>query len=59
VRENEISRCKWSGGTAQFCPLDAGAGPTSNIRVVYFSGSQFHKGFAAVRRDDVYFTTLL
>jgi len=57
VRENEISLCKWSGGTAQFRTLEAGAGPASNVRVVYFSGSQFHNGFAAVRRDDVYFTT--
>jgi len=51
VREKEISLCKWSGGTAQFRALDARAGPASNVRVVYFSGSQFHNGFAAVRDD--------
>jgi len=59
VRENEISPCKWSGGTAQFRTLEAGAGPDSTVRVGYFSGSQFHNGFATVRRYDVYFTTLL
>jgi len=32
VRENEISLCKWSGGTAQFRTLEAGAGPASNVR---------------------------
>ena len=59
MRENEVSLCKWSGGTAQFRTLEAGACTASNVRVVYFSGSQFHIGFAAIRRDDVYFTTLL
>ena len=59
MRDNEISVCKWSGSTARFPTLDAEAGSASNVRVVYFSGSQFYNGFAAVRRDDVYFTTLL
>jgi len=58
VREHEISMCKWSGGTVQFRTLEPGAGPASNVRVRYFSGSQFHNGFANARRDDVYFTTL-
>ena len=35
------------------------AGPASNIKVGYFSGSQFHNGFATVRRDEVYLTTML
>jgi len=35
VREIEISLCKWSGGTAQFRTLEAGAGPASNVRVGY------------------------
>jgi len=59
VLENEISQCKWSVGMAQFRTLEAGAGPASNVKVGYFSGSQFHNGFGTVRRDDVYFTTLL
>ena len=59
MRENGISLCKWSGGTAQFRTLEAGAGPNSNVRMGYFSGCQFHNGFASVRRDDVYFTKLL
>jgi len=59
VRENEISLCKWSGNTAQFRTFAAEAGISSNIRVGYFSGSQSHNGFATVRRDGVYFTTLL
>jgi len=59
VRENEISLCKWSGDTTQFLTSEAGACPASNVRVGYFRRSQFHNGFAAVRRDDVYFTTLL
>jgi len=58
VRENEISLCKWTGSTAQFRILEAGVGPAINVRVGYFSGSQFHNGFASVRRDDVHFTTL-
>ena len=58
MHENEISLCKWTGGTAQFRTLEAGAGPAGNFRVGYFSGSQFHNGFASVRRDDVHFTTL-
>ena len=58
VHEKEIFLYKWSGGTAEFRILEAGAGPASNFRVGYFSGSQFHNGFASVRRDDVYFTTL-
>ena len=57
--EDEISLCKWSLRTAQFRTLEAGAGPASNFRVGYVSGSQFHNGFAAVRRDDAYSTTLL
>jgi len=40
---------QWSVGTAQFCTLEAGAGPANNLRVGYFGGSQFHNGFAAVR----------
>ena len=59
MRENEISLCKWSCGTAQYRTLEAGAGPGSNVRVGYFSGSQFHNGFATVGRDDVYVITLL
>ena len=35
MREIEISLCKWSGGTAQFRTLEAGAGPASNVRVGY------------------------
>jgi len=31
----------------------------SRIGVGYFSGRQFDNGFATVRRDDIYFTTLL
>ena len=58
VHEKEIFLCKWSGGTAEFRILETGAGPANNFRVGYFSGSQFHNGFASVRRDDVYFTTL-
>jgi len=50
--------CKWSVGTAQFRTLEAGAGPAGNFKVGYFSGSQFHNGFATAR-DDVNFTTLL
>ena len=57
--ENGLSLCKWSLGTAQFRTLEAGAGPTSNFRVGYVSGGQFHNGLAAVRRDDACFTTLL
>jgi len=59
VLENEISLCKWSVGTAQFHTLEAGAGPAGKFRVGFFSGSQFHNGFATARRDDVHFTTLL
>jgi len=59
VLENGLSLCKWSLGTAQFRTLEAGAGPTSNFRVGYVSGGQFHNGLAAVRRDDACFTTLL
>ena len=59
MRENKISLCIWSGGTAQFRTLEAGAGPASNVRVGYFSGIQLHNGFATVRRDDVFFITLL
>ena len=59
MRENEISLCKWSCGTAQFCTLEAGAGPASNVMVGYFSGSQFYNGFATAGKDDVYFITLL
>jgi len=46
VRENEISLCKWTGGTAQFRSIEAGADPASNVRVGYFSGSSFHNGLA-------------
>ena len=59
MRENAISLCKWSGDSAQFRILATRAGIVSNVRVGYFSGSQSHKGFATVRRDEVYFTTLL
>jgi len=59
VFEDEISLCTWSVGTAQLRTLEAAAGPASNFRVGYFSGSQFYNGFATARRDDVYFTTLL
>ena len=54
VHEKEIFLYKWSGGTAEFRILEAGAGPASNFRVGYFSGSQFHNGFASVRRDGVH-----
>ena len=57
--KNETSLCKWSGGTAQFRTLETAADTVSNVRVGYFSGSQSHHGFATVRRDEVYFTTLL
>jgi len=33
VRENGISLCKWSGGTAQFPTSKAVVGPASNVRV--------------------------
>jgi len=59
VAENEISLCKWSGDSAQFRTLATGADIARNVRVGYFSGSQTHSGFATVRRDEVYFTTLL
>ena len=52
VLENEIALCKWSVGTAQFRTLEAAAGPDSHFRPGYFSGSQFHNGCAAVKRDD-------
>jgi len=29
---NEISLCKWSGGTAQFRTLEAGGDQASNVR---------------------------
>ena len=59
MRENEISLCKCSGGTVQFRILETEAGTASNVRVGYFSGNQSHNGFATVRRDELYFTTLL
>ena len=52
--ENEILLCKWTGSTAQFRTLEAGVGPAINVRVGYFSSSQFHNGFASVRRDGVH-----
>jgi len=34
-------------------------GLNSNPPLAYALGSQFHNGFATVRRDNLYFTTLL
>jgi len=33
------------GDAALFRTLEAGADPANNVRVGYFSGSQFHNGF--------------
>ena len=35
--ENEISLCKWSVGTAQFCTLEAGVDPAISVVVSFIT----------------------